>query len=70
MKGILNFLGFSMNETIKECLQSNPGGKYKRKGRPNHELEQLKSYFSDEEISDSEELYKDYLLKFKNKFSL
>ena len=70
MKDILNFLGFSMNETIKECLESNSGGKYKRKDRPNHELKQLKSYFSDEELSDIEELYKDYLFKFKQNFSL
>ena len=67
MKGIVGFLGLSLNETIKECLQSNPGRKYRRKNRPNQELAQLKSYFSDEEISDIEEIYKDYLLKFKHK---
>ena len=66
MKGILNFLGFTMNETIKDCLQTNPGRKYKRKDRPDHELKQLKSYFSNEELSDIEDVYKDYLLKFKH----
>ena len=70
MKGTLNFLRISMNETIKECLKSNPGGRYKRKDRPNHELEELKSYFSNKELLDIEKLYKDYLLKLKHKFSV
>ena len=46
-----------MNETIKECLESNPGRRCKRKDRPNHEVEELKNYFSNEEISDIEEHY-------------
>ena len=65
MTKILNFLGFSMDEDIKNCLLSNSIGNFKRKSRPKEEVEAIYKLFSQEQLTDFKNIYMKYLNELK-----
>ena len=64
---ILNFLGFEMTSEIEHCLLENSAGNFKRKVRPQKELDEIHQTFSRSELIELQNIYGEYLKRFQAK---
>ena len=69
MERILSFLGFDMTLEIKSCLLKDSIGNFKRKSRPQKEMDQIYMNFTDVQLKQVHETYMEYLNKFQKKIN-
>ena len=69
MERILSFLGFDMTLEIKSCLLKDSIGNFKRKSRPQKEMDQIYMNFTDVQLNQVHETYMKYLNKFQKKIN-
>ena len=69
MERILSFLGFDMTSEVKSCLLKDSIGNFKRKSRPQKEMEQIYMNFTDVQLNQVHETYMKYLNKFQKKIN-
>ena len=67
MERILTFLGFSMTAEIKSCLMEDSIGHFKRKTRPQEEIDQIYKNFTMEQLDGIQDTYLKYVKKFEAK---
>ena len=69
MERILSFLGFDMTPEVESCLLKDSIGDYKRKSRPQKEMDQIYRNFTSVKLNQVHETYKKYLKKFEMKLN-
>ena len=69
MERILSFLGFDMTSEVKSCLLNDSTGRFKRKSRPQKEMDQIYMNFTDMQLNQVHETYMKYLNKFQKKIN-
>ena len=69
MGRILSFLGFDMTSEVKSCLLNDSTGRFKRKSRPQKEMDQIYMNFTDVQLNQVHETYMKYLNKFQKKIN-
>ena len=69
MGRILSFLGFDMTSEVKSCLLNDSTGSFKRKSRPQKEMDQIYMNFTDVQLNQVHETYMKYLNKFQKKIN-
>ena len=69
MGRILSFLGFDMTSEVKSCLLYDSTGSFKRKSRPQKEMDQIYMNFTDVQLNQVHETYMKYLNKFQKKIN-
>ena len=69
MERILSFLGFDMTPEVRSCLLKDSIGDYKRKSRPQKEMDQIYRNFTSVKLNQVHETYKKYLKKFEMKLN-
>ena len=69
MERILLFLGFDMTPEVRSCLLKDSIGNYKRKSRPQKEMDQIYRNFTSVKLNQVHETYKKYLKKFEMKLN-
>ena len=69
MERILSFLGFDMTLEVKSCLLKDSTGIFKRKSRPQKEMDQIYMNFTDVQLNQVHETYMKYLNKFQKKIN-
>ena len=69
MGRILSFLGFDMTSEVKSCLLKDSIGNFKRKSRPQKEMDQIYMNFTDVQLNQVHETYMKYLNKFQKKIN-
>ena len=69
MERILLFLGFDMTPEVRSCLLKDSIGNYKRKSRPQKEMDQIYRNFTNVELNQVQDTYKKYLKKFEMKLN-
>ena len=69
MERILSFLGFDMTPEVRSCLLKDSIGDYKRKTRPQKEMDQIYRNFTSVKLNQVHETYKKYLKKFEMKLN-
>ena len=67
MERILTFLGFRMTAEIKSCLIEDSIGHFKRKTRPQEEIDQIYKNFTMEQLDGIQNTYLKYVEKFEAK---
>ena len=69
MERILSFLGFDMTLKLKSCLLMDSIGNFKRKSRPQKEMDQIYRNFTSVKLNQVHDTYKKYLNKFEMKLN-
>ena len=69
MERILSFLGFDMTPEVRSCLLKDSIGDYKRKSRPQKEMDQIYRNFTSVKLNQVHDTYKKYLKKFEMKLN-
>ena len=69
MERTLLFLGFDMTPEVRSCLLKDSIGNYKRKSRPQKEMDQIYRNFTSVELNQVHDTYKKYLKKFEMKLN-
>ena len=69
MGRILSFLGFDMTSEVKSCLLKDSIGNFKRKSRPQKEMDQIYMNSTDVQLNQVHETYMKYLNKFQKKIN-
>ena len=69
MERILSFLGFDMTPEVRSCLLKDSIGNYKRKSRPQKEMDQIYRNFTSVKLNQVHDTYKKYLKKFEMKLN-
>ena len=69
MERILLFLGFDMTPEVRSCLLKDSIGNYKRKSRPQKEMDQIYRNFTSVKLNHVHYTYKKYLKKFEMKLN-
>ena len=69
MERILLFLGFDMTPEVRSCLLKDSIGDYKRKSRPQKEMDQIYRNFTSVKLNQVHDTYKKYLKKFEMKLN-
>ena len=67
MEKILVFLGFEITSELKDCLLKDLVGNFKRKTRPQKQMDQIYKTFTPAQMNGLNSTYKKYLKKFKTK---
>ena len=67
MERILSFLGFDMTDKLKSCLLKDSIGDFKRKSRPQKEMDQIYRNFTSMQLNKVQNTYQKYLEKFQIK---
>ena len=63
MERILSFLGFDMTDKLKSCLLKDSIGDFKRKSRPQKEMDQIYRNFTSMQLNQVHNTYQKYLEK-------
>ena len=69
MERILSFLGFDMTDKLKSCLLKDSIGDFKRKSRPQKEMDQIYRNFTSMQLNQVHNTYQKYLKKFQLKIN-
>ena len=69
MERILSFLGFDMTDKLKSCLLKDSIGDFKRKSRPQKEMDQIYRNFTSMQLNQVHNTYQKYLEKFQLKIN-
>ena len=67
MEKLLTFLGFKITSELKPCLLKDSVGNFKRKTRPQKQIDYIYKTFTTAQLSGINSTYKKYLKKFKTK---
>ena len=67
MEKILIFLGYEITSELKYCLLKDSVGYFKRKTRPQKEIDQIYKTFTTAQLNGFNSTYKKYLKKFQTK---
>ena len=67
MERILSFLGFDMTDKLKSCLLKDSIGNFKRKSRPQKEMDQIYRNFTSMQLNQVHNTYQKYLEKLQLK---